>query len=179
MKIESMKFEVPPRSNIDAVLDHVRAVFLKGSVSKITIQATESGEPEIIADMISYDVEPPNGPPPKPVQVDLWDQLISIPLVEHNKPFVTINLDSLTIVSSALLSVAEQARANIAWVLGDINKFMEWMNITGAEPTRFLNLPIIVHQQIPKDRLILLYGITEKANVFQAEGGISICMEAE
>ena len=89
-----------------------------------------------------------------------------------------LRLESVARVSNLLIEAKELNRAPTAWVVGSKQTFAAWLGIT-KPLSRFLDVPVIEHKDVPGDRLVLLCSKSRRQSPLSADVGLSTVMEVE
>lgn len=172
-KIQSKKFSIKEGASVDDVADMVRMIMsLPMALERIVI------ENEVRADFWVQDVEPPFGELPEEQSKSFAELLARIDTDELDTSDVGLNLDALAVITNSLLEANKHRRAALAWLVGDPVFFCNWLHVKPT-PSRFLELPLVTIDDLPRDKLILLCGKTYASNPLQADRALVITMGVE
>jgi hypothetical protein len=182
-ELRTQRQVIPDGATADDVASIVRAILsLPVTVKTITISDDSSeGRGEIVWEAYYPKVEPPDGELPHPPPEDLYEMLSQIKIEDVGRVKSTkLDMKALRIVAGLLMMAGRRRRAGIGWMVGDAARFMVWLGVkTSNVPTRFLGIPIIERSSIPKDRLVLLLGLSFTSDPLDADSAISIVMEVK
>lgn len=171
-KVVQRNYSIVGKS-LDEIVELVRLVLsYEGEVSKVVITRGN-----MLAEYVAPNVEPPYGRIPETPVESIGGALsrVSMEAVDHSNP---VDLDAVSVISSALVQAHRESRTGVAWVISDPDKFQEWLGL--KDPVaRLLNIPVykLTREEVPEHNLILLCGRTEAMSPLKSDYGILIDME--
>lgn len=122
------------------------------------------------------DEEPPYGGFKFDSPTSISSLLQSVELREVSPAETGLNVKSLAVVAKMLLDARAGALAGIAWAVCDPLVFCKWIGVKHA-PIRFLDLPLLQNEELPRHRLVLLCGKSSRSHPMTASQGIVTSME--
>jgi hypothetical protein len=170
---QQRKQPIAPGASADDVAMVVRAILsMPVSVTKITIEAGDENEQGSISwEFYAPRTAPPDGLVEEKSQT-LWQTLLRVPMEEIDGRDSKIKLDSLQMVATMLLRAgSKDGHVGVAWVLNEPSDFMRWLGMRRQRPTplRFLGIPILSSEELPRDRLVLLCARGSTVHPLEAE----------
>jgi hypothetical protein len=182
-QLRTMRQAIPAGSDASSIAAMVRGILrLPFQIAEINISARKS--------QVEWKAYVPKSDPPDGVVLDpppsgITELLARIELEELSGAKVSLNLRSLAIVSKMMLAAAKKrpdqgavsGMTGIAWLVGSMKSFCSWMGIKpSSPPSKFFGMPLIEHDELPADRLVLLCGREAGVDHLEAEAGFIVAM---
>lgn len=181
-QLRTMRQPIPAGSSADDIGTMVKSILrLPFRVSDIHI--SENGQVEWKAYVPK--AEPPDGVVMDPLPAGISELVAKVELTELSGAKASLNLKSLGIVARMMLAAAKKrpddgatsGMVGVAWVVGSLKSFCSWMGIRpSTPPSRFFGMPLIEHDELPDDRLIMLCARSSNQDHLEAEAGFIVAM---
>jgi len=182
-QLRTMRQVIPEGSDANSIAAMVKGILrLPFQIAEINISARK-GHVEWKAFVPKSD--PPEGIVLDPLPSGVTELLARIELQELSGTKVSLNLRSLAIVSKMMLAASKKrpdqgavsGMTGIAWLVGSLKSFCAWLGIKpSSPPAKFFGMPLIEHDDLPADRLVLLCGREAGLDHLEAEAGFIVAM---
>lgn len=127
---------------------------------------------------VPADAGAPYGEIPIEEYQDIPGLLRELNLTELNDEAPKLNLEAIEVVSRMFLAASSFKKRGLAWVVGSLEAFTEWMEIENP-PSHFFNLPLWQYSELPVNRILLLCGESTHWNPLDATLGVAAMMNTE
>ena len=171
-KVVQRNYAIAGKS-LEEIIEQVRLVLsYDGEVSKVVITRGN-----ILAEYVAPNTEPPYGEIPETPVDNLSDVLGRVQL-EHVDMQDVLDMEALSVISSALIHARKLVRSGVAWVVSDGDAFYRWLGLE-RPVSRLLDVPVYVvdKDSLPSHNLVLLCGRTGAVSPLKSDLGILMVME--
>jgi|OpeIllAssembly_1097287.scaffolds.fasta_scaffold41356_4 hypothetical protein len=118
----------------------------------------------------------PGGVVPETEPERLGDLLRNVDIHEIEPAPVTISGAAMARLADALLMGRRLRHVPQAWVVGDNETFSKWLGLT-RPISRFLELPVIQHDDLGADKVVLLCGASKNHHYMKARLAVALTLE--
>lgn len=122
------------------------------------------------------DEEPPYGGFKFDSPSSISSLLQSVDLHEVPAGETGLNAAALCVVAKMMLEARAGELAGVAWVVSDPPLFCRWIGVK-KQPVRFLDLPLLQAEELPRHRLVLLCAKSSRNHPMTASRGVIASME--
>lgn len=172
-KLQSKRFQIREGSTVDDIADSIRLIMsMPMALERVVI------EQDIRVDFWAQDAEPPFGELPEEPSQSFAEVLGRVDTAELTDSSTELNLDALAVITTMLIEANKRRRSALAWLVGDPVVFCKWLKVKPT-PNRFLEIPLVKVQDVPKDKLILLCGKSAASNPLESDVGLIVSMSLE